>query len=295
MAKKNLSVQGTQITLINQNDEDFISLTEMTTNFGGSEVIKAWLRNRQTIEFLGVWESLNNPAFNWVEFDPIKNASGSNKFVISVKEWIDKTGAVGITAKSGRYGGTYAHKDIAFEFGSWLSPEFKLYLIKEFQRLKDEESKRLQAGWDIKRTLSKLNYRIQTDAVKRNLVPPELASKQQGLIYASEADVLNEAVFGITAREWRLRNPGTEGNIRDCAEVEQLVVLANLESINAMLIDQGLPQHERALRLNQLAITQLQSLTQRPATPIKADPIRFNKALGKAAPPVQEPSQKSES
>ena len=264
MAKNEiLNVQGTDIQVQNLGGEDYICLTDMCKRFaGGSALIESWIRNRSTLEFLGVWEKLNNTNFNSPEFEGIKNMSGSNSFILSVKTWIEKTNAIGITAKAGRYGGTYAHKDIALEFGSWLSPEFKLYLISEFQRLKQREASEGQLEWDVKRILSKVNYRIHTDAVKAHLIPPLLDSSKQGRVYAIEADVLNKALFGKCAAEWRKANPGRKGNIRDDATIEQLTVLASLESQNALLIEQGVPQLERLKLLNRLAIQQMQSILQ---------------------------------
>lgn len=218
------------------------------------------MRNRNTIEFLGVWETLYNPNFNRVEFDAFRSQAGLNSFVMTPQKWIDSTAAIGIISKVGRYGGTYAHKEIAFEFASWISVEFKLYLVKEFERLKAEEMRRF--GWDIKRNLAKINYRIHTDAIKENLIPPELSAKQTSLVYASEADVLNMALFGMTAKEWRDSHPELKGNIRDYANVSQLVCLANLENLNAVFISEGMPQAERLARLNAIAISQMQVLTQ---------------------------------
>ncbi len=234
----------------------------MVRNFeDGSVLIEKWLRNKNTIEFIGIWEQLNNPVFNSPEFEGIKNEAGLNRFTLSVKKWIEKTNAVGLLAKTGRYGGgTYAHKDIAFEFGSWLSPEFKLYLIKEFQRLKEEEYRTQSLEWNLQRTLAKVNYKIHTDAIKDKLIPPRITKTQSNFIYANEADLLNVALFGTTAGEWRQRNTGKAGNLRDYAALEQLVVLSNLESINAVLIHQGLAQPERLRQLNDIAINQLKSL-----------------------------------
>ena len=228
-----------------------------------ADIVKNRMRTRSTIEFLGLWEHLNNPDFKLVEFDQFRNEAGANHFVLSPQKWIETTGAVGRISKSGRYGGTYAHKDIAFEFASWISPPFKLYLIKEFQRLKDEELQQL--GWDIKRNLAKINYRIHTDAIKENLIPEELRKEQINLVYALEADVLNMALFGLTAKQWRRDNPGQKGNIRDYADINQLVCLSNLESLNAHLIHEGLSQPERLKRLNRIAIQQMQLLTEIPA------------------------------
>lgn len=259
---KTLTVQGVEIHLISKDDEDYISLTDMVQGFDGQEqLIKNWLQNQNTIEFLSVWERLNNPNFNLVELHQIKSEIGLNRFVMSAKKWAEKTNAIGIVARAGRYGGTFAHKDIAFEFGSWLSPEFKLYLIKEFQRLKDAEAQSGQLEWNIRRTLVKANYRIHTDAIKANLIPPAISKAQEGFVYANEADLLNKALFGMTAKEWREKNSDkTDGNIRDYATIEQLVVMASLESQNALLIQQGHDASTRLSILNQLAISQLCSL-----------------------------------
>jgi hypothetical protein len=256
-----IKVQGTTIGILPQADGDFISLTDMVKNFDGTTaLIEQWLRNKDTILFLGIWERINNPNFNSLEFEGIRNNAGRNSFFLSIRKWIDLTRAKGLIASAGRYGGTYAHKDIAFEFGSWLSPEFKLYLIKEFQRLKDDESERLKLDWNLQRTLSKINYRIHTDAVRDALIPPTVTQAQAGLTYASEADVLNVALFGKTARQWRTENPNADGNIRDHATLEQLVILTNLESLNAVLIRQGLPATQRLLQLNEIAIVQMRTL-----------------------------------
>ena len=262
MSKKSkINVQGTAISILSQNNNDYISLTDMVRNFdGGSALIENWLKNKDTVLFLGVWERINNPDFNSPEFEGIKNEAGRNSFYLSAKKWIEQTNAIGLVASAGRYGGTYAHKDIAFEFGSWLSPEFKLYLIKEFQRLKDDENQRLSLEWNLNRTLSKINYRIHTDAIKAHIVPIEVTPKQASIIYANEADVLNMALFGKTAAQWRTENSDREGNIRDYASIEQLLVLANVESMNAEFIRMNLSQSERLLKLNQIARTQLKSL-----------------------------------
>jgi hypothetical protein len=261
MKNRIINVKGAEVTIATRHEQDYISLTDMVRNFdGGSALIEQWLKNKDTVLFLGVWEQLNNPGFNSLEFEGIRNEAGRNSFFLSAKKWIEATGAIGVHAKAGRYGGTYAHKDIAFEFGSWLSPEFKLYLIKEFQRLKDEESRATSLEWSFQRTLAKVNYKIHTDAIKERLVPPRLTSKQTGIIYASEADLLNVAMFGITAAQWRQANPDLSGNMRDAATLEQLVVLSNLESINAVLIHQGLAAPERLAQLNAIAITQMRSL-----------------------------------
>ena len=256
-----IEVQGTSIGILTQPGSDYISLTDMVRNFDGAgALIEQWLKNKDTVLFLGVWERINNPGFNSLEFEGIRNEAGRNSFFLSAKKWIDVTGAKGLIASAGRYGGTYAHKDIAFEFGSWLSPEFKLYLIKEFQRLKDEENDRLKLEWNLQRTLAKINYRIHTDAIKENLIPAAITKAQASLTYASEADLLNVALFGQTAKQWRDAHPDAEGNIRDHAPLEQLVVLTNLESLNSVLIRQGLPAPERLLKLNEIAITQMRTL-----------------------------------
>lgn len=261
MANKKITVQGQSVTIVSGNEDDFISLTDIA-RFKDSErtdyIIQNWLRNRNTIEFLGIWEQLNNPGFNYVEFDGIRNQAGLNSFVMTSKRWTEATGAIGLTAKAGRYGGTYAHKDIAFEFASWVSVEFKLYLIKEFQRLKETEASQL--GWDIRRNLTKINYRIHTDAIKAHLIPAQLTSQQTNLVYASEADILNMALFGKTAKQWRDENPGNKGNIRDEANMSQLVCLANLETLNAHFIQQGMAPSERLTLLNQTAIQQMRLL-----------------------------------
>ncbi len=256
MAK--IDVKGTSVTVYSNNDMDFISLTDMLQAKDGDFFISDWLRNRNTVEFLGIWEQVHNPAFNYGEFATIKSQAGLNSYKISVKEWVAKTNAIGLIAKAGRYGGTYAHKDIAFEFGMWISPEFKIYLIKEFQRLKEAEARQLD--WDIRRNLTRINYRIHTDAIKANLIPPELSPQQINFIYASEADLLNVALFGKTAKQWRDEKPGSKGNIRDEANAAQLVCLANLETLNAHFIKQELPQAERLQLLNQTAIGQMKLL-----------------------------------
>ena len=263
MSRKNreIEVLETSVKVARIEESDFISLTDIARHRDserGDYIIQNWLRNRNTIEFLGIWEQLNNPAFNSIEFDGIRNQAGLNSFSLTPKRWIAQTGAVGIVSKTGRYGGTYAHKDVAFEFASWVSVEFKLYLIKEFQRLKDAE--RDQLGWDIRRNLARINYRIHTDAIKDNLVPPELTPQQMSLVYATEADVLNMALFGMTAKQWRDANPDKAGNIRDYANGAQLVCLANMESLNAHFINEGIEQSERLARLNQVAIQQMSAL-----------------------------------
>jgi hypothetical protein len=259
--KSTIEVQGTAIAVLSYKDEDFISLTDMLKAKDGDFFISDWLRNRNTVEFLGVWESIYNPRFNYGEFAIIKSQAGLNSYKISVKEWVEKTNAIGLKATAGRYGGTFAHKDIAFEFGMWISAEFKIYLIKEFQRLKEDENRRLSLAWNLNRTLSKLNYRIHTDAVKAHLIPSEVTPAQAAITYASEADLLNVALFGHTARQWRDANPKLEGNVRDYASIEQLLVLANMEGMNAEFIHMGLPQGERLKRLNQIAIRQMQVST----------------------------------
>lgn len=257
-----ISVKGNEINIISQKGEDYISLTDMVKSFDdGLSLIEKWLRNKNTIEFIGIWEQLNNSDFNSPEFEGIKKEAGLNRFTLSVKKWILLTNAKGLIARTGRYGsGTFAHKDIAFEFGSWLSPEFKLYLIKEFQRLKDEENQKQLSDWRIQRTLAKINYRIHTDAVKENLIPSQLTKSQINRIYANEADILNVALFGFTAKEWNEKHPDLKGNMRDYSSLEQLVVLSNLESINSVLIRQGLSQSDRLIKMNEIAIAQMTSL-----------------------------------
>lgn len=257
---KTIQVEGKGITIITQENDDFISLTDMAKSQMQDAIIIKWLSLKSTIEYLGEWEALYNKDFNYTEFGTIKNAAGSNYFVLSVKQWIELTGAIGITAKAGRYGGTYAHKDIAFQFGMWISPKFQLLLIKEYQRLKTEESNRLKLEWNLQRTLAKVNYFIHTDAIKQNLIPKEISKKEASIVYATEADLLNMALFGKTAATWRGENPKAEGNIRDYATLEQLVVLTNLESLNAVLISQGLKAPNRLLQLNKIAIQQLKTL-----------------------------------
>lgn len=260
MAK--ITVQNTPITVLNIEEQDYISLTDMATAKDGdsraADVIKNWIRNRYTIEFLGTWELIHNPNFKVVEFDHFRMSAGLPSFVLSTSEWIERTGAIGLVVKKGRYGGTYAHKDIAFEFGSAISVPFKLYLIEEFQRLKAEEQRLI--GWSAKRELSKINYRIHTDAIKQNLIPAEVTKAQASIIYANEADILNVAMFGLTAKQWREANPNLKGNIRDYASVNELICLSNMESLNAVFIEQGLPQSERLVKLNQIAIHQMSVL-----------------------------------
>ena len=257
---KKIKIQGVEISVISQKENDYISLTDMAKSQLQNVIIIKWLSLKSTIEYLGEWEALYNPDFNYTEFGTIKNTSGSNNFVLSVKQWIEATQAIGIKAKAGRYGGTYAHKDIAFHFGMQISPKFQLLLVKEYQRLKEEESSRLAIEWNFQRTLAKVNYKIHTDAIKGNLIPKILKKSEISIIYANEADVLNMALFGKTAKEWRNENPDKKGNIRDYAGIEQLVVLSNMESINAMLITQGISQSERLGQLNQMAIAQMNSL-----------------------------------
>ena len=258
MAK--IIVHDTGVTVISVNNEDFISLTDIARykSDDPNAVIANWMRNRNTIEYLGIWESLYNPSFKPLEFEGFKKEAGLNAFTLSPKKWIDTTNAIGLIAKSGRYGGTYAHKDIAFKFASWISVEFELYMVKEFQRLKAEEQ--AQLGWSAKRELSKINYRIHTDAIKHNLIPTEITPAQASLIYANEADVLNVAMFGMTAKQWRDLNPEKNGNIRDYATVNELICLSNMENLNAVFIDQGMPQGERLVKLNQIAIQQMRVL-----------------------------------
>jgi len=256
-------VSGIEVFIYKDKQEDYISLTDIARHRDTERsdyILQNWMRNRSAIEFIGLWEQFNNPNFNSIEFDGIKNNSGSNSFSLTPKRWIESTNAIGIISKTGRYGGTFAHKDIAFEFASWLSAEFKFYLIKEFQRLKEDENDRLKLDWNLQRTLAKVNYTIHTDAIKENLIPKELDKTQVNFIYANEADMLNVALFGKTAKQWRDENPTEKGNIRDEATIEQLVVLSNMESINAVFINQGLTQSKRLLELNKMAITQMKSL-----------------------------------
>jgi hypothetical protein len=262
--KATIEVKGAAVTVLSQNQQDFICITDIARYKDAERtdyLISNWLRNRNTIEFLGIWEQLNNPGFNSIEFDGIRKQAGLNSFILTAKRWIDATGAIGLISKSGRYGGTYAHQDIAFEFASWVSVEFKLYLIKEFQRLKEDESRRLSLAWNLNRTLSKLNYRIHTDAIQAHLIPAAVTPAQAAITYASEADLLNVALFGQTAKQWRDANPKLDGNMRDYASVEQLLVLANIEGMNAELIHMALPQGERLKRLNEIAIRQMRVLT----------------------------------
>jgi hypothetical protein len=264
MSRKNreIEVLDTRITISRMAEEDYISLTDIARHRNperSDDLIRNWIRNRNTLEFLGIWERIHNPDFNSVEFDGFRMQAGLNSFVLTPKQWIQRTCARGIVSKAGRYGGTFAHRDIAFEFASWISVEFKLYLIKEFQRL--QEIEQAQLGWDVKRNLTKINYRIHTDAIKANLIPPELTGRQVSRVYASEADVLNMALFGMTAKQWRDANPGEKGNIRDQANAAQLVCLANLENLNALFIKEGMEQSERLKRLNLIAIEQMEILT----------------------------------
>jgi len=253
-----LKVLDKNISYFKVNNEDYISITDMLKSKDGNFFVTDWLRNRNTIEFLGIWEEIHNPNFNYGEFAIIKSKAGLNSYKISVKEWVEKTNAIGIMSKAGRYGGTYAHKDIAFEFGMWISPKFKILLIKEFERLKKEEQQKI--GWNAKRELSKINYKIHTNAIKENLIPSELTKEQRKYIYAEEADVLNMALFGVTAKEWKIKNPNLDGNIRDYASINELICLANLENLNSVFINDGLSQFERITRLNKIAISQMKTL-----------------------------------
>jgi len=260
--KSTIEVQGTAITILSQRDEDYISLTDMAKKFGDDSLIYSWMRNRNTLEYIGIWERIHNPDFKGGEFETFKTQAGLNSFHLTPRKWIEATAAIGFQSRAGRHGGgTYAHKDLAFEFGSWLSPEFKLYLIKEFQRLKEDENRRLSLAWNLNRTLSKLNYRIHTDAIQAHLIPAAITHAQAAITYASEADLLNVALFGLTAKQWRDSNPKLEGNMREYASVEQLLVLANIEGMNAELIHMGLSQGDRLKRLNEIAIRQMQVLT----------------------------------
>jgi hypothetical protein len=253
-----IKIQNTEVTIVKVADIEYICLTDMIKAKDGDFFIADWLRNRNTLEYIGIWEQVNNPNFNYGEFATIRNKSGLNSFKISVKEFVEKTNAISLQAKAGRYGGTYAHKDIAFEFAMWISPEFKIYLVLEFQRLKEEEQKQL--GWSAKRELTKINYHIHTDAIKHNLIPQKLTPDQTSIIYASEADVLNVAMFSITAKQWRESNPDLKGNIRDYASINELICLANMENLNAVFINEKMPQQERLVRLNKIAIQQMQIL-----------------------------------
>ena len=289
--KSVIHAKDTDIAVISAiGQDDYISLTDIARYRSDEpkDVIKNWLRSKATIEFLGLWEELNNPNFKGVEFDSFRNEAGANTFTLSPQKWIDATNAIGIISKSGRYGGTYAHKDIAFEFASWVSPEFKLYIIKDYQRLKSDEAHRLALDWNVKRLLSKANYKLHTEAIKQNLIPPEITADKQGFIYANEADVLNVALFGMTAAQWRKDNPELSGNRRDHATIEQLLVLANLENANAMYIEEGKSREERAILLNKLAISQLRTLADT-ASIAHLTSLQDNKELtDKAAPKVGE-------
>ena len=257
MAKK-IIVKDTEINILNVNNEDYICLTDMIKAKDGDFFVTDWLRNRNTLEYIGIWEKVYNPNFNYGEFAIIRSQAGLNSFKISVKDFVAKTNAISLQAKAGRYGGTYAHKDIAFEFAMWISPEFKIYIVKDFQRLKEEEQK--QIGWNAKRELSRINYHIHTDAIKTNLIPKEITSLQTSIIYAEEADVLNVALFGMTAKQWRENNPNKKGNIRDYATINELICLSNMENINALLINEGMHQRDRLIKLNQIAIQQIRIL-----------------------------------
>ena len=267
---KVINVKGSEISVLSSGNDDYICITDIAktkeSDSRAADIIKNWIRNRSTLEFIGTWEQLYNPKFKVVEFDHFKMSAGLPSFVLSPGLWIEKTGAIGIYVNKGKYGGTYAHKDIAFEFCSAISPIFKIYLIKEFQRLKDEENERLKLNWNFQRTLAKVNYKIHTDAIKENLIPLEIDKSQTNFIYANEADLLNIALFGKTAKQWREENSGAQGNQRDEATIEQLVVLSNMESINAMLIHQGIQAFERPFQLNQMAISQMKSLLNHPST-----------------------------
>ncbi|MFZ1456564.1 MAG: KilA-N domain-containing protein [Saprospiraceae bacterium] len=267
---KDINVKGSEISVLSSGNDDYICITDIAktkeSDSRAADIIKNWIRNRSTLEFIGTWEPLYNPKFKVVEFDHFKMSAGLPSFVLSPGLWIEKTGAIGIYVNKGKYGGTYAHKDIAFEFCSAISPIFKIYLIKEFQRLKDEENERLKLNWNFQRTLAKVNYKIHTDAIKENLIPLEIDKSQTNFIYANEADLLNIALFGKTAKQWREENSGAQGNQRDEATIEQLVVLSNMESINAMLIHQGIQAFERLFQLNQMAISQMKSLLNHPST-----------------------------
>lgn len=269
--KDKIKADGIEITVVSTGDvDDYISLTDIArkrTVENPGYVIQNWMRNRSTVDFLGLWEQLHNTEFNYLEFEAIKSEAGTNSFVLTPKRWIESTAAIGMRSKAGRYAATFAHKDIAFEFASWISPEFKLYIIKDYQRLKDDENSRLSLDWNLRRTLAKTNYKIHTDAIKQHLIPQNVSQKQKGITYANEADVLNVALFGMTAKEWREQNPdkAKRGNIRDEATLEQLIILTNLESYNAELIKEGVSQSERLEKLNQAAITQATSLLDNPS------------------------------
>ena len=258
MKKQILNIDNSEISVLSLGTEDYISLTDMAHSQMQEHIIFRWLSLKSTIEYIGEWELLYNPNFNYTEFGTIRNVAGSNNFVLSVKTWIEKTNAIGIIAKAGRYGGTYAHKDIAYHFGMWISPRFQLLLVKEYQRLQEEKQELL--GWTAKRELSKINYQIHTDSIKRNLVPQKLTTQQISYVYANEADVLNVALFGMTAKQWRDANPGLKGNIRDYATINELICLSNMESLNAIFINEKMPQSERLIKLNQIAIQQMKIL-----------------------------------
>lgn len=263
---KKIQVLGTDVIISLQEKQEYISLTDIAKYKNSdhpADVIKNWTRSKDTIDFLGLWEKINNTTFKLVEFDQFKKQAGNNSFVLSPQKWIETTSAIGIISKSGKYGGTFAHKDIAFEFASWISAEFKLYLIKEFQRLKEDESERKSLGWDIKRNLAKINYRIHTDAIQKHLIPETISRNEENLIYATEADILNLALFGLTAKEWREKNPSLDGNIRDYADVSQLVCLSNLENLNALFIKEGVEKAKRLEKLNAIAIEQMTILTEK--------------------------------
>lgn len=266
MKKSKINVQGAAIAIQQHGGEDYICLTDMAKKFGDDNLIYQWMRNRNTVEFLGIWEQIHNADFKGIEFDTFRAQAGLNSFTLTPRKWIETTGAIGFRSSAGRGGGTFAHRDIAFEFGTWLSPEFKLYLIKEFQRLKEDESRRLSLEWSLNRTLSKLNYRIHTDAIKEHIIPNAVTQAQVNFAYASEADLLNVALFGHTAKQWRDANPNREGNVRDYASIEQLLVLTNIEGMNAEFIRMGLSPAERLKRLNEIAIAQLRTLTDDPRT-----------------------------
>ena len=256
--KETINVQGTKISVMRVNNEDYICISDMVKVKDSNFFIANWLRNRNTLEYIGIWEQVHNPDFNCVEFDIIKGNSGLNRFRVSVKDLVQTTNLICLRSTSGRYGGTYAHKDIAFEFAMWISPEFKIYIVKEFQRLKENEQKAL--GWSAKRELAKINYHIHTSAIKQNLIPAKLTAQQTSIIYANEADVLNIALFGITAKQWRDSNPDKEGNMRDYASINELICLSNMENLNAVFINDGLSQRERLIKLNQIAIQQMKIL-----------------------------------
>ncbi len=274
---QSIIVKGSEIGLMSRDGQDYISLTDMLKAKDGEFFISDWLRNRNTVEFLGIWESIYNPSFNYGEFATIKSFAGLNNYKISVKEWVEKTNAMGLYAKAGRYGGTYAHKDIAFEFGMWISAEFKIYLIKEFQHLKDEQARTNSLAWSVQRTLAKVNYKIHTEAIKAHLIPARLTNSQIAVVYASEADLLNVALFGQTANQWRQGHTTQTGNMRDEATLEQLVVLSNLESLNSVFIKQGLTAKQRLEQLNTIAITQMRSMVDNAALRnIVAAPLKLS-------------------